>query len=372
MLAIDATQLKGKYKGVLFVATTLDGNNQIVLIAFGVGESENNHSWKWFLDNLNFTLGYLPGLVILSDRHKGLMKEVPEVFQYATHGYCAYHIYRNLVDTFKDKSLETLYWQAVKTCRKAEFEKIMDNIKMANPPVFAWLTEIGYERWASSHFPGKRFNFVTTNISECVNALFKEAREYPVTRLIETVRLKIQEMFYKRSERASTFSGPLTKWAAKEITELIPMARDVRCHAISRDEYYTIGDYKDTLKLSELSCTCREFDVKALPCIHVLSACIKYNLPHHKYCSPFYTVENYRMCYNQPLYPVRDKSEWELSDQFKEFCAKIKPPEVRRSAGRPKKMRIPSRGEERKTVKCGRCKQTSHNRRRCKFPIPEE
>ena len=369
MLAIDGTHLKGKCKGVLFVATALDGDNHIVPVAFGIGESENSSSWNWFLSHLNNTLGYLPGLVIISDRHKGLMKEVPEVFRYAIHGYCAYHIYRNLVDTFKDKSLEQYYWQAVKTCRKAEFEKVMRNIEMANPPVHAWLTEIGYERWASSHFPGKRFNLVTTNISECVNALFKEAREYPVTILIETVRLKIQEMFYKRSESISSFTGPLTNWAEKQLTDFVEKARNSRCHAISRDEYYIEDEYNDKVNLNELSCTCREFDVKGLPCLHVLSACISYNLPHYKYCSPFYTVENYRISFNEPVYPVRDKSEWKISYEFRKYCETIKPPQQQRSAGRPKKMRIPSHGEERKTVKCGRCKRTGHNRRKCKFPI---
>ncbi|XP_058075786.1 uncharacterized protein LOC131224272 [Magnolia sinica] len=215
VLAVDGTHLKGKYKGILFVATALDGDNHIFPVAFGIGESENSNSWNWFLTYLNDSLGNLPGLVIISDRHKGLMKEVPQVFQAVIHGYCAYHIYRNLVDTFKDKSLEIYYWQAVKTCRRADFDKFMHHIELANPPVHAWLREIGYEKWASSHFPGKRFNLVTTNIVECVNALFKEAREYPVTMLIETVRLKIQEMFCKRRESASSFVGPLTPWAEK-------------------------------------------------------------------------------------------------------------------------------------------------------------
>ncbi|XP_058076381.1 uncharacterized protein LOC131224963 [Magnolia sinica] len=251
VLAVDGTHLKGKYKGILFIATTLDDDNHIFPVAFGIGESKNSSNWNWFLTYISDLLGNLPGLVIISDRHKGLMKEVPQVFQAATHGYCAYHIYRNLVDTFKDKSLEIYYWQAVKTCRRAEFDKLMHDIELANPPVHAWLREIGYEKWASSHFLGKRFNLVTTNIVECVNALFKEVQEYPVTMLIETVRLKIQVMFYKRRELASSFVGPLTPWAKKQIKDLKPKARDVRC--ISRDEYYIVGDYNDTVKLNELS-----------------------------------------------------------------------------------------------------------------------
>ncbi|XP_058092528.1 uncharacterized protein LOC131238971 [Magnolia sinica] len=311
VLAFDGTHLKGKYKGVLFIANALDEDNHIFPLAFDIGESENSSSWNWFLTHLNNVLGSVEGLVIISDRYKGLMKEVPQVFPHAIHGYCAYHIYRNLVDTFKDKSLEMYYWMAVKTCRRAEFEKIMHDIKMANPP--------------------------------CVNALFKEAREYPITKLIEAVILKIQELFYKRRESAASFMGPLTPWAEKQLKDIVQKARDVRCHAISRDEYYVVGDYNDTMKLSEFSCTCHEFGAKGYPCMHVLSACINYNLDHYLYFSPFYTAHNYLTTYSESVYAVRDKSEWKISTGMKEYCVQIKSPSQRRSVGRPKKLKILSR-----------------------------
>ena len=41
-IAIDGAHLKGKYKGILFIATTMDGNNQIFPIAFRVGYLEND------------------------------------------------------------------------------------------------------------------------------------------------------------------------------------------------------------------------------------------------------------------------------------------------------------------------------------------
>ncbi|XP_058104646.1 uncharacterized protein LOC131248392 [Magnolia sinica] len=109
VLPINEMHLKGKYKSIIFVATTLDGDNHIFPDAFGIGESENSSSWNWFLTYLSNLLGDLSGLIIISNRHKDLMKEVLHIFQVAIHGYCAYHIYRNLVDTFKDKSLEINY-----------------------------------------------------------------------------------------------------------------------------------------------------------------------------------------------------------------------------------------------------------------------
>ena len=35
-IAMDGTHLKGKYKGILFIATAMDGNDQVFPIAFKV------------------------------------------------------------------------------------------------------------------------------------------------------------------------------------------------------------------------------------------------------------------------------------------------------------------------------------------------
>ena len=45
VIAIDGTHLKGKYKGILFTVTAMDGNDQIFPIAFGVGHLKNDQCW---------------------------------------------------------------------------------------------------------------------------------------------------------------------------------------------------------------------------------------------------------------------------------------------------------------------------------------
>ena len=59
VLAIDGIHFKGKYKGILYVATTMDGNQQIYPIAFGLGDLENDRGWKLFLKELCNVIGSL-------------------------------------------------------------------------------------------------------------------------------------------------------------------------------------------------------------------------------------------------------------------------------------------------------------------------
>jgi hypothetical protein len=43
---VHGAHLKGKYKGVVFMATMLDGNNHILLGAYEIGEFKNISSWN--------------------------------------------------------------------------------------------------------------------------------------------------------------------------------------------------------------------------------------------------------------------------------------------------------------------------------------
>ena len=48
VIMIDGIHLKEKFRNVMFVTTTKDGNKQIYPIAFGFGDGENHQSWSSF------------------------------------------------------------------------------------------------------------------------------------------------------------------------------------------------------------------------------------------------------------------------------------------------------------------------------------
>ena len=95
-VAIDGTHLKGKYKGVLYVAAAMDGNEQNFPITFGVGNLENDHGWKWFLNELRNVIGCLRDLILIFNHHISIKNAVEEVFPNAAHGLCDFHMKRNL------------------------------------------------------------------------------------------------------------------------------------------------------------------------------------------------------------------------------------------------------------------------------------
>ena len=70
VIAIDSSHMSEPYGGALFLATSYDANDNMFSIAYGVMSSKNYEDWNWF-----FSLD--KDVVILSDRHSGLLHSVP-------------------------------------------------------------------------------------------------------------------------------------------------------------------------------------------------------------------------------------------------------------------------------------------------------
>ncbi|KAI5343183.1 hypothetical protein L3X38_011059 [Prunus dulcis] len=103
VIAVDATNLKSKYKGVMFVANAFNGNRNIYPLAFGIGDLETDASSHWFFTELHEAIGECPNLVIISDRKISIENVWNKVFPTTQHGICFYHMKGNMKRTCKFK-----------------------------------------------------------------------------------------------------------------------------------------------------------------------------------------------------------------------------------------------------------------------------
>ncbi|XP_023761342.1 uncharacterized protein LOC111909797 [Lactuca sativa] len=84
-IGLDACHFKGKFNGVLAIATSTDGNNGMFPVAYSVLELENTKSCTWFLKSLEKAIGTPNGLVISYDMQKGLEVAITEVYPNIEH-----------------------------------------------------------------------------------------------------------------------------------------------------------------------------------------------------------------------------------------------------------------------------------------------
>ena len=67
---------------------------------------------------------------------------------------------------------------------------------LAVPVVKKYLEEVGLGRWTHVHSPSRRYDIMTTNISESMNVVLVKVRELPITAFVNEIRLMCQKWFY--------------------------------------------------------------------------------------------------------------------------------------------------------------------------------
>lgn len=200
MIIIDGAHLKGSFKGTMFLAVGMDGNNNIFPIAFGVGKSESGDSWTWFLSRLRECVGDNPNLAIISDRAKSIDIGISHAFPVAYHGFCCRHLMVNL--RLRGKTQQRIYWATCKAYRRSDFKRSYNLLCSNQPSVKDTLSKIGFEKWARSYIPIRRYNIMTSNSAESVNALSLQEGKYPVTKLMDYFVELQRRWFFERRQDA--------------------------------------------------------------------------------------------------------------------------------------------------------------------------
>ncbi|KAH9671519.1 SWIM-type domain-containing protein [Citrus sinensis] len=349
----------------------------ITVDAIGIMDSENNDAWEWFMMKLHGVIGDRPELVIISDQCTAIKRAVLKVFHNATHGVCFYHVKGNIKSQFKmSKALwdefEPAFINAAKAYGHEEFKRQLEGLWMIHSGAADYLeNNVSMCNLARSQFEGRRYIILTTNIAESVNAFMREPRKFPVTHLVDHFRKTLQQWFYDRKIVAESMTTRLTTWADEIVTERRTIAERMIVRPVSPHRFQVIGGglKKGLVDLQKRTCSCRVFQLDQLVCAHAIAACLTHRVDFINLCSDFYTTESLAMAYAQPVEPVGDVTDWEVPDEIQEM--QVYPPVEAPLPARRKKLRIPSAGEDvdRRTVRCGRCHELGHNRKRCKNPI---
>ncbi|XP_033139774.1 uncharacterized protein LOC117133063 [Brassica rapa] len=340
VVVVDGTHLKGKYAGCLLTASAQDGNYQIFPLAFAVVDSENDSSWEWFFEQLSAFVERDDELVFVSDRHMSIYKGLSKVYPGVGHCICVVHLKRNIRSNFRARHLEYLVAKAARTFRLQEFYTTFNEIKTMDPACAEYLLDIGLEHWARSHFPGKRYNIMTSNLAESWNSVLREAREFPVIPLIDFIRTKLTGWFATRREAAQKNMGSMSPKVSGMLTKSFEQTGGYGVTQIGEDEYEVRNKNGGSfhVDLDKKTCSCYEFQVLAIPCSHAIAAAIKAKISVESLVLPAYTIEGLRSAYAGSVLPVPDYTG--VSDLVSDFGGmKLCPPVTRRPPGRPKKQR---------------------------------
>nr|GFA61017.1 transposase, MuDR, MULE transposase domain protein [Tanacetum cinerariifolium] len=177
----DAAHLMGQHKGTNLIVVGMDGNNQIVPIAFGICKGET----------------------------------VQDEFPLSYHAICCRHLMMNL--SLKRDKTKALFWRICKAYTTEEFATSMSHLQDIQTDAYDKLCQVGPQRWLRAHCPLVRYNYLISNSVESVNACIVVYRKLPVLKLAVTYRAMVQEWYYQRRKLTENMTYEITDWAVNKV-----------------------------------------------------------------------------------------------------------------------------------------------------------
>ncbi|XP_013639834.1 PREDICTED: uncharacterized protein LOC106345123 [Brassica oleracea var. oleracea] len=220
----------------------------------------------------------------------------------------------------------------------SDFTAIFEEIEAINPALHGYLQRTDVRLWTRVHFPGERYNLMTTNIAESMNRALSNARGLNIVRILESIQVMMTRWFAERREDARSQPTTLTHGVEKLLHGRVTAARDLTVQRI--DDHHTefkYGSSSESLNvfnLVERKCTCRRFEREKLPCVHAIAAAEYNNVCRISMGSLYYNSAYLVSAYTEPVMPANSVQP------VPEIVANqpCLPPSIRQQPGRPEKI----------------------------------
>ncbi|KAM3360553.1 hypothetical protein P3S68_020265 [Capsicum galapagoense] len=255
------------------------------------------------------------------DRHISIANAFSCVYSRAHHGLCMRHLAENL--RINQHCREHLYLFYV-MAKAYSFDEFSDNfVKLKSKCLeAAHVLEnvLGFEKWSRTHFPGNRYDVMTTNIAESLNSILMDEREYPVSYIFNSIAKKFGEKFRERYAFVGGKENIFVPFAERILRDNKSTSDFLYvCNPNGVIDEYTVfgNDVTAKVNLLERSCSCRKFDLVKMPCKHAMADLQAkygdgedYGNSIYDYSLPIYKDESYLLAYSESINVVPPEAEW--------------------------------------------------------------
>ncbi|XP_021761743.1 uncharacterized protein LOC110726568 [Chenopodium quinoa] len=365
IIGIDRAHLSGYYKGMMLTAVSIDGNNEIFVLAYGIVDTESIDSWTYFFRNLRCLFAQYGSQkddwTFISDRMRLCLRcsqEQPREYVYSN---CK-------TAGWSGTTFHKLFWIAANAYNEYVFGKAMSKIKEYDAATFDYLTNVE-EQWSVHMFDRTVCcDHNITNFVESFNAITKSNKDMPVLTLLEVLlsvtfffgnnsavrnwcmkrmgskfdkavdmepneltehakgvlETRIDESFFFGNNSAvrnwcmKRMGSKFDKAVDMEPNELTEHAKGVLetrtdesrfCHvtAAGGGEFEVRdGHVKFLVTLGNMTCGCGKWQGLGIPCKHGLRVIYNQRLEPRDFVSPFYKGAAYKLTYEDHIHPMAD------------------------------------------------------------------
>jgi hypothetical protein len=339
-------------------ATALDGEKNMVPLAFAICPIENTENWSWFLIQLRELFPALSenpsNVAIISDREKGLEVALPTILPRCTTYYCGKHLEKNLKIQFSCNSGKHL-WIAAKPLNQNKFAEMMSEMEAIDEPAHAYLARIPGPKCVRVFTPLPKLKQTTANTAESFNSWLGNTRDLSHFRIISNLIEKIASFFFEKKTRFMQIEGELVPAIRDEWERHSSEGRRMDCIQYAASEFVikttTTPQEEHIVNLDAKRCSCNFFHDMQRPCPHAACAIVRSGRDIREFFSLIYFIESLRNLYGGNFRLVSPTLSMLALDD-------TGAPLARRMPGRPKKLRLRNRSglvSENSPISCGRC-----------------
>jgi hypothetical protein len=177
-LSLDGTHARNGYKQIILLAIGRDCNNESILYAWALVETESTATWTWFLTLLEQavpTLFAKPGLICrpwennyypgqpirnttISDRQKGLQGSIRTQMPHCNQGYCVFHLCKNIQEDHGGKRCADAFMKLARANTDASYQhRLWDAKEHGGDRFTTWVQAVEPIYWCMKDFPGTAF-----------------------------------------------------------------------------------------------------------------------------------------------------------------------------------------------------------------------
>nr|AAX95816.1 hypothetical protein LOC_Os11g22190 [Oryza sativa Japonica Group]ABA93063.1 SWIM zinc finger family protein [Oryza sativa Japonica Group] len=325
---------EGKYRGQILTAIGVDGNNQVLPLAFDFVESENTDSWYWFLKLVKTKVVGYPG-----------------EWEDVQSRWCMRHMGANFFKQFKNKELMNMFKRLCNQNQEKKFNELWKRLDKliakcsdqraaapstvdADPPLALgplptdsptlvrrtgleirkfsqWILHEPKEKWAKAYDTGgARYGIMTTNLAEVYNWVMCGVHGLPLVGIVEFILHGTCRYFRDRFQAVlpsmpnnSILFGTFMQKKLEELRKkamkhraLVPGTQQHKFEILCQDKAGR-GIYRKRVKQEcvlkddgTCHCSCAKPKLLHRPCTHVIAAAAECGIPDAVYVSQYFKM----------------------------------------------------------------------------------
>lgn len=129
------------------------------------------------------------------------------------------------------------------------------------------------ENWYNALFQGERYNHLLNNTAETFNKWVKPERDMPILALLDCIWMKIMIKMNKARRASKNWDSYLIPEVNDWLNELTNQSRGLLVAECNENVVEVVSeDGHLRMNLTDLTCTCRMWQIEGTPCIHACAA----------------------------------------------------------------------------------------------------